>query len=119
MPAASRKSATTYTIACKLPQGLQIPMPDGRTIKLHGSASPFQIAGHGMTKGVAESDWTAITTLFADAAWLKNEAVFASSKEEDASAKAIEFKDIDRGFDPIDPKNPSGPGFGAVTAAAD
>ena len=107
MPAAARKTASTYTLACKLPQGLTIPLPGGRTIKLHGSASPFAIANHGMTQGIAEDDWTAIQTIYAGKLWLVNEAVFAMPRAEDASAKAIELKDADRGFEPIDPRNPA------------
>lgn len=109
---ATRKAAGTdhVTIACKLPQGLHIHLPNRRQIKLHGSASPYAIAGHGMTRGVSASDWAEVEAQYADAAWLRNEAVFAMRKEEDASAKAVERKEENMGFDPIDPRNPNASG---------
>lgn len=118
---ASRKAAAGtdhITVACKLPQGLHIHLPDRRQIKLHGSASPYAIAGHGMTRGIKASDWAEVEALYVDAAWLRSEAVFAMRQEEDASAKATERKEENVGFNPIDPRNPSASGVSIRIEAA-
>lgn len=58
---------------------------------------------HGMTSGVSAADWEAIKTEYAEATWLKNEFVFAYAAPEDASAKAQERKDVENGFEPVNP----------------
>jgi hypothetical protein len=108
-------SSGLVTIACKLPQGLTIPVPSQREpIKLHGAHSAYAIAGHGMTRGIKQSLWDEVESVYAEAAWLKNEHVFAQADEDSASDKAVDRKDIDAGFDPVDPANPNGvKGIGA------
>jgi hypothetical protein len=100
------KRSGFVTVACKLPQGLLVPLPDGRTIKLNGRASAFNVAEHGMTQ-VPVEDWNAIQAMYSEAKWLTSEAVFALKDAESAADKAIERKDVDAGFDPIDPNNPN------------
>lgn len=101
-------STDTVTVACKLPNGLHITLPEqGISIKLHGSASPFAIGGHGMTQGVNAADWAVVEEVHKDARWLKNEAVFAMNKPQDASDKAVERQAVRVGFEGIDPKDPS------------
>lgn len=94
------------TVACKLPQGLDIPLPDGRRVKLNGRASAFNVADHGMTQ-VSEADWAGVLTLYSQAKWLTSEAVFALKDPSSAADKATERQGVDAGFDPIDPRNPS------------
>ena len=106
----SVSSGDTLTIACKLPQGLHIKIPEqGIDIRLHGSMSPYAIGGHGMTQGVNAAQWAAVEAhpVIGESKWLKNEAVFAMNKPQDASDKAVERKDVRLGFEPIDPKDPS------------
>ena len=115
---ATAKSAPGFvTVACKLPQGLHIPMMDGTHLKLHGSASPFAVAGHGMTQ-VKATVWSEVEQRFAEAAWLVNEAVFAMKKPDSAADKAQDLSKVDRGFDPIDPAKPGGavPGTDMIQA---
>ena len=98
----------TLTIACKLPQGLDIQLPQHRIfLKLHGPHSPFAVAGHGMTRGVKAGDWAIIQDVFKDAAWLKNEFVFAMPDPESAADKAEDREKVNAGFDPIDPFAPA------------
>lgn len=103
-------STDTVTVACKLPNGLHIKIEElGINIKLHGSASPYAIGGHGMTQGVNAAEWGAIEAHphFGNAAWLKNQVVFAMNKPQDASDKAIERQKVRAGFEPIDPRDPN------------
>jgi len=114
---ATKKTSGFVTVACKLPQGLIIPLPDERSIKLHGRASPFAVAEHGMTQ-VTEADWATVLAMYAGAKWLTSEAVFALKEPESAAAKASERQGVDAGFDPIDPNNPNnGLGIGAKIQA--
>jgi len=109
----ARKNVTAgefVSVACKLPQGLHIHHEEHMLdIKLHGSASPYAVAGHGMTQ-VRADQWAKVEAVYgkdgADAKWLKTEAVFAMNKPEDASDKAVDLKDVRRGFEQIDPNDP-------------
>lgn len=92
-------------VACKLPHGLNVRMPDGRTIELNGLHSRQTVAGHGMTY-IPAKDWDAIQVVYAEAKWLRNEHVFAFADADDAAAMAEEREQVNAGFNPIDPKNP-------------
>lgn len=105
-------SGDTVTVACKLPQGLHIKLPEhGIDLKLHGAHSPYAIGGHGMTRGVNAAQWATVEAVFGEtgmnAMWLKNESVFSMNKEQDASDKATDQKDNRVGFEQIDPRNPN------------
>ena len=90
-------------VACKLPQGLEIPVPNSKErVKLHGSQSPFAVAEHGMTDVKADI-WAAIEEFYAEFAWLKNETVFAMRDKSSVVDKAEEREDEKAGFEPIDP----------------
>lgn len=101
---ARKRSADMLTIACKLPQGLHIPLPDGSKLVLNGAHSPFAIAGHGMTDVKADV-WAGVEEQYAEAAWLENELVFAMGDKESAVDKAEDNVDNKSGFEPVDPKN--------------
>lgn len=101
-------SSDTLTVACKLPSGLHIQIPEhGISIKLHGSGSPFAIGGHGMTQGVNAAQWAIVEEIHKDTKWLTSEAVFAMNKPQDASDKAVDQKDNRVGFEGIDPNDPN------------
>lgn len=100
---ATKKTADLVTVACKLPQGLTIPLPDGTELKLNGMHSPFAIAGHGMTD-VKSGVWAIVEAEYASAAWLVNEMVFAMGDKDSAVDKAEERQGEKSGFDPVDPK---------------
>lgn len=102
---ATKKSSGSdlVTVACKLPNGLEIRIPDTKhVVKLHGTHSPYTLMGHGMTDVPADK-WAAIEEHYADAAWLKNEVIFAMRDKESAVDKAEDRKDEKAGFEPIDP----------------
>ena len=98
------RSADMLTIACKLPQGLSIPMPEGPNLVLNGLHSPFALAGHGMTD-VKAAAWAIVEERYADAFWLKNEMVFAMGDRDSAVDKAEDRQEEKAGFEPVDPKN--------------
>jgi hypothetical protein len=100
---ARKRSADMLTIACKLPQGLSIPMPDGPNLVLNGAHSPFALMGHGMTD-VKAAAWAIVEDQHAESAWLKNEVVFAMGDKESAVDKAEDRVDTKAGFEPVDPK---------------
>lgn len=112
MARTSNKSADMVTVACKLPQGLTIPLPDGTSLTLHGINSPFAIAGYGMTD-VQAGVWAIVEAEYADKAWLKNEIVFAMGDKDSAVDKATERQSEKSGFEPVDPLKP-----GNITPAA-
>lgn len=111
----------TLTIACKLPQGLHIKVPGTKIdIRLHGMHSPYAVAGHGMTRGIKAEDWAKVQEVYAEALWLKNEFVFATTTPESAADKAEEREKVNAGFDPIDPEDPaSARGAGAIQPEGD
>jgi hypothetical protein len=105
------RAAQTVSVACKLPQGLHIHLTGHpHIIKLHGSHSPYAIAGHGITAGVSADVWEAVKVQYADAAWLKNGFVFANGAPQDTADEAEERQGVKSGFEPIDPAAPGGPG---------
>lgn len=99
----ARKRPDMLTIACKMPQGLHIPLPDGTHLKLHGTHSPFALMGHGMTDVKADV-WAIVEERYAESAWLKNEVVFAMGDKESAADKAEDRQEVKAGFEPVDPK---------------
>lgn len=111
--ATRKRSADMLTIACKLPQGLSIPLPDGAHLKLHGTHSPYALMGHGMTD-VKAATWALVEEQHAESAWLKNEVVFAMGDKESAVDKAEDRVDAKAGFEPVDPKAAAAKG---ITAA--
>ncbi|WWQ12995.1 hypothetical protein PQ43W_49 [Ralstonia phage PQ43W] len=115
--ATERKSSNSVTVACKLPQGLVIAIPEMDIhIKLHGSMSPYAIANHGMTHGIPADVWDAIEKYHAEAAWLKNGAVFAHKKADSAADQAQDREGVRIGFEPIDPNKPNQfPGMARIT----
>ena len=107
--AKTSRAAKTVSIACKLPQGLHIHLPGQvQPVVLHGSASPYAIAGHGITAGVPVDVWEAIKTLHNEAKWLTNGFVFANGEPRDTADEAAERKDTKAGFEPIDPASLTG-----------
>lgn len=129
------KSATTVTVACKLPNGLWLQlydMVDGREMTPQGpqvtkvarkSGAPIKLNGcalrFGQTSEVPMPGGYALTQVPADfwAKWLEanedsdivqNRLVFAHDTADKASAQAREQlrEKVRSGLEPIDPKNP-------------
>lgn len=104
------KAQDGLTIACKLPTGLHIKLPHHKIdIKLHGAHSAYEVAGHGMTRGVDAQQWAIVEKAFAEAAWLKNGFVFSATTPDSAADEAEDRVGEKSGFEPIDPdKLPKG-----------
>jgi hypothetical protein len=104
------KASAFVTVACKLPQGLHIVIPDQKIdVRLHGTHSPYAVAGFGLTEVKADV-WAAIEAFYsthAGARWLHNGTVFAQVKHESAAAAAKENVKHDAGFEAVDPNNPN------------
>lgn len=113
MATSKRGASDLVRVACKLPQGLHIPLSSGHVVKLNGASSAYAIANHGMTD-LESKVWEQIKAEFPDAKWLTNDFVFAHVKAEDAAAEATDRQKENAGFNPIDPANPNAvPGIGA------
>lgn len=104
---ATKKSAQTVRVACRLPHGIIVKLGN-EAVKLHGLHSPYAVAGHGMTD-VPTDVWDAIVMAYGERKFIKNGYVFALDADS-ARDKAIERKDVNAGFNPIDPRNPQGVG---------
>jgi hypothetical protein len=118
---AIKRSADYVTVACKLPTGLKIPVQGlAQPIHLHGSHSPYNRFGYGMTEVKADI-WAQIRTQYGpregtdrngdkcmipEAAWLANGVVFAASDTRSVNAEAKETEGLIVGFEPIDPNKP-------------
>jgi hypothetical protein len=114
-----KRSSEFVTVACKLPQGLNIALAGQvHPVKLHGSNSPFARFGYGMTD-ISVSTWEQILVEYGDrdgtdrngkpcrvpqAAWLTNKVVFAASQTESVNAEAKERENAVVGFEPVDPR---------------
>jgi len=101
----TKRSATTVTVACKLPMGLAVKLPDGSHLHLHGANSPWAVAGFGLTQGVSSDTWDFIKQEHAGAKWLVNGFVFAQSEHDSAVDQAKDEAERKAGFEPIDPNN--------------
>jgi hypothetical protein len=117
----AKRTADYVTVACKLPNGLIIPL-EGRAqpVRLHGTHSPYARFGFGMTE-VEAAVWDQILKQYGDrmgtnrdgdkavktpkAAWLANGIVFAHSDTRSTNSEAKEKEGLRVGFEPIDPKN--------------
>lgn len=96
---------TTVTVACKLPNGLVLDLPDRPPVVLKGANHVDAVAGHGLTE-VDSGFWEAWTKLYADFLPLKKEMIFAQNTERSAVAKAKERKDEKTGLEGLDPEKP-------------
>lgn len=109
----TKKAAEFVTVACKIPQGLNVVIKDDAgepiiNVHLNGPHSAFAVAGHGMTQVRAEV-WQQIVDYYkthSGAKWLHNESVFVMADPESAADKADDRKSLDVGYNPIDPNKP-------------
>lgn len=104
----SKRSASTVTIACKLPQGLRVRLENGPEVHFHGANSPWAVAGYGLTQGVDVDTWEAVKAQYAEATWLVNGFVFANGDHDSVVDQATDEKDRQAGFEAIDPKQMPG-----------
>lgn len=106
-----KRSVSTVSIACKLPQGLTIHLLSGAVVKLNGANSPFNIGGIGITQNVPVEQWEAIQKEHAHARWLQNGFVFANGDGDELMEEAEDKAELRNGFEPIDPNKPDGRGL--------
>lgn len=104
--AESRKSSKMVVVACRLPHGLDVPLPNGDVVRINGLNARGAHSGHGFTNLKVET-WEAIKTLYAGKLWLKNQAVFAFADADSATDAAEDRSDVNVGFNGIDPNNPN------------
>jgi hypothetical protein len=101
-----KKSADMLVVACRLPQGLHIPLPGGQMLTLNGLNSRGAHSGHGFTN-VKKDTWETVQTVYAEMKWLTSGAVFAMADADSAVDAAEERQDVNVGFNQIDPANPN------------
>lgn len=107
----AKRSASTVTIACKLPQGLRIRLGDDEhspELVLQGSNSPWAVAGYGLTQGVDVDTWEAIKVKYANAPWLANGFVFANGDHDSVVEQATDEAERRAGFEAVDPAQQQG-----------
>lgn len=137
------EAATTCTVACKLPNGLQLVLhrfhevqepimgggtravqksrAEGPRVLIHGAAyrvdkAPAHtiVGGYGLTPNVDAAFFAEWMKQNADTDMVRNHLIFALAKPESAAAKAKEQALLRSGLEPIDPKMP--PVRGVTTA---
>jgi hypothetical protein len=108
---ASKKSTEFVVVACRLPHGIIVPLPGDSEIKLNGLNAIGAHSGHGFTN-VSLDTWETIKVVYSGAKWLKSKAVFAFADADSATDAALDRKDVNVGFNPVDPKAPNAPGVG-------
>lgn len=108
----------TVTVACKLPNGLQLELEGKERVVLRGTAVPFgaapvDVGGYALTQNVDADFWNEWLAKYKNYPPVKKGLVFAYAKPQDAQARALEMKDERSGLEPIDPDRP-GPGLERV-----
>lgn len=99
----------SITVACKLPNGLQIEHAN-RVVTLNGAHHPNAVAGFGMTHDVDEEwfkDWAAKHPKFPP---LANGSIFAAStvtNAADAAKERTDDDDVQTGLEPLDADSPA------------
>lgn len=106
---------STVTVACKIPNGLQLDLEGHKSVILKGpsvawGAPPIAIGGYALTPNVDADFMAAWLTVYKDSDMVKKMFVFAYPKHADASSAALEFQDEKTGLEPLDPDKP-GPGL--------
>ncbi len=94
------------TVACKLPNGLQLKLADKpeTVVTLNGTHSSGAVLGYGMTEVDPDFFEAWLKEVGADYAPVKRGLIFAAKSANDARAKATEQSaDITNGFEGADP----------------
>jgi len=98
----------TVLIACKLPNGIVLDLPNGEKVTLNGTNTALLNGAPGLTH-VDESKWMLLSTLYAKHTSFESQAIFAhntSDKVADVIDKAADLSEIKTGLEGIDPLNP-------------
>lgn len=102
-------TGTTVTVACKLPNGLNLGKLHGADqpdVILRGTNHHLAVGGYGLTHGV---DADAFAKWLKDHSFMhavKNNLIFAHEKPAGARAMAGEMADVKSGLEPLNGDNP-------------
>lgn len=97
--------AEVVTVACKLPNGLQIEQ-DGYVVTIKGANDSNLVGGYGITEGVDKDAFEKWLTVHADQPYVKNELVFAQAKTNSAQSKAAENATVKSGLEGLPQDKP-------------
>ena len=108
-PVKQASSGKTVVVALNRVQGLDFPMPDGRTVSIAGNAADLKgkptgilpVGAFGLTE-IAEDDWLYIKKTWGEMPLFRNGLIFASTKTDDAKAEASEKAELRNGLEPVD-----------------
>lgn len=98
--------AGVVTVACKLPNGLQIEQ-DGYVVTLNGANSSNIIGGYGLTENVDKDMFEKWLAAHANQKYVQRELVFAQARTESAQSKAKENSAIKSGLEGLPQDNPA------------
>lgn len=97
--------AEVVTVACKLPNGLQIEQ-DGYVVTIKGANDSNLVGGYGITEGVDKDAFEKWIAVHADQPYVKNELVFAQAKTNSAQSKAAENAMVKSGLEGLPQDKP-------------
>ena len=97
--------AEVVTVACKLPNGLQIEQ-DGYVVTIKGANDSNLVGGYGITEGVDKDAFEKWLAAHADQPYVKNEMVFAQAKTNSAQSKAAENATVKSGLEGLPQDKP-------------
>jgi len=97
--------AEVVTVACKLPNGLQIEQ-DGYVVTIKGANDSNLVGGYGITEGVDKDAFEKWLAVHADQPYVKNELVFAQAKTNSAQSKAAENATVKSGLEGLPQDKP-------------
>lgn len=103
-------TGATVTIACKLPNGLNlghIHGDDKPHVILRGSNHPLAVGGYGLTHGIAADAWAKWKVQHEFLPALRNGLVFDHDKAGSARMMAAEMADVQSGMEPLNGDDPS------------
>ena len=113
----------TVTVACKIPNGLELRLPSREPVVLKGPAVPYGTppvdagTGYALTFGVDEEFFGEWMKRNAEMDLVKKRFVFAHAKPESAQSLAREMKDLTTGLEGRDPDKP-GKGLERIPVAS-
>lgn len=106
----------TVTVACKIPAGLHLEMPDRSDARkkvrftIKGSSGSRVIGGYGLTENVPADFFAEWMKSHADQPYVKKGMIFAQERLNMVEGQAREQAAIKSGFERLDPAKP-GPGL--------
>jgi hypothetical protein len=101
----------TVTVACKLPNGLQLELKGHPPVKLNGTAvhygtPPVAVNGVALTHNVDADFWARWSKEYKNYTPVRLGLIFAGANDSDVIAQAAELRDVKTGLEPLDQDNP-------------